>query len=140
MAFPESVEQIREDMQQVVDRLARSKVEIITQGIEQDIIAALEETIKALQKAQQDQKAGKPQKGQPMPPGEEPLVDKIAELKMIRALQMRINTRTKRYSKLLESDTEQTNRPDILDALQRLGEREDRVHQVTHDIVVGKNH
>ncbi len=140
VAFPESVEQIREDMQQVVDRLARSKVEIITQGIEQDIIAALEETIKALQKAQQDQKAGKPQKGQPMPPGEEPLVDKIAELKMIRALQMRINTRTKRYSKLLESDTEQTNRPDILDALQRLGEREDRVHQVTHDIVVGKNH
>ena len=140
VAFPESVEQVREDMQQVVDRLARSKTELITQGIEQDIIAALEETIKALQKAQQDQKSGKPQKGQPMQPGEEPLVDKIAELKMIRALQMRINTRTKRYSKLLEDGVEQTGKTDLLDGLQRLGEREERVHQVTHDIVVGKNH
>ncbi len=58
---------------------------------------------------------------------------------MIRALQMRINVRTKRYSKLLEGDVEQADRPDMLEALKRLSDREDRVHEVTHDIVVGKN-
>ena len=31
-----------------------------------------------------------------------PLVDQLAELKMIRALQMRVNKRTVRYARLLE--------------------------------------
>jgi hypothetical protein len=138
VALPEAVEQMREDMQQVTDRLGRGKTEMITQGIEQDIIKALQETIAALQKAEQDMKAGRPGKGQPGQPQDEPLVDKIAELKTIRALQMRVNTRTKRYSKLLEGDGEQADRPDLIQALQKLSGWEDRVHEVTHDIVVGK--
>jgi hypothetical protein len=139
VALPESLEQIREDMQQVAVRLNRFKVELVTQGIEQDIISALEDVIKALQKAQQDAKA---RQGQPPPPGQPqdpPLVDKIAELKTIRALQKRINDRTKRYSRMLEGDVEQAEKPELVEALQRLADREERVHQVTHDIVVGKN-
>jgi hypothetical protein len=140
VAFPESVEQMRDDMQQVAARLARAKVEQVTQVVEEDIIKQLEETIAALQKAQKDQKSGKPRPGQAQgQPQEPPLVDKIAELKMIRALQMRVNSRTKRYSKLLEGDVEETDRPDLVEALKRLAEREERIHQVTHDIVVGKN-
>ena len=54
VAFPESVEQMRADMEQVADRLAEVKVERITLGLEEDIIAALEEMIEALQKAQQE--------------------------------------------------------------------------------------
>jgi hypothetical protein len=141
VAFPEAVDEMRDDMQQVADRLAALKVEPITQGVEQDIIAALQETILALQKAQKDHKAKKGKSGK----GgggqqEDPLVDQIAELKMIRALQVRVNTRTKRYSKLLEGDAEQADRPDLIEALKHLSEREDRIHEVTHDIVVGKNH
>ena len=55
VAFPEAVEQMRDDMQQVVERLAQAKVGKITQGIEEDIIAALKEMIEALKKAQKDQ-------------------------------------------------------------------------------------
>ena len=139
VAFPESVDQMREDMQQVADRLAGEKVETITQGVEQDIIAALQETIAALQKAQKDRKSGKTKPGKGGQPQEDPLVDQIAELKMIRALQMRVNTRNKRYAKLLEGDSEQADRPDLVEALKRLSDREDRIHAVTHDIVVGKN-
>ena len=140
VALPEAVEQMREDMQQVVERLARGKSELITQGVEQDIIKALEETIAALQKAQKDlqRKAGRPGRGGQMEP-DDGLIDQIAELKMIRALQMRVNTRTKRYSKLLEGDAEQASRPDLIEALRRLAERESRVEEVTHEIVVGKN-
>jgi hypothetical protein len=139
-ALPEAVDQMREDMQIVTDRLAEFKVDSRTQGIEEDILAALEETIAALQKAQRDRDDKKqqasPQQGQP---GEPPLVDRIAELKMIRALQMRVNTRTKRYSELVQGDVGQAEQEDLLQQLRMLAEREDRVYRATRDIVVGKN-
>ncbi len=139
VAFAEAADQMRIDMQQVVDRLAQAKVGQVTQGIELDIIATLEEMIDALKKAQKDseknrQKANLP--GQQSQQGESSLVDKLAELKMIRALQMRINTRTQRYSKLIEG--EQAENAELVDALKRLAERQERVYRVTHDLSSGK--
>ena len=61
----------------------------------------------------------------------------LAELKMIRALQMRVNTRTARYSKMIEG--EQAENAELVDALQRLAERQQRIHRVTHDLQMGKN-
>ncbi|MEX0977877.1 MAG: hypothetical protein WDZ48_03445 [Pirellulales bacterium] len=139
VAFPEAVTEIRDDMLTVRDHLAEAKVGEITQGVEQDIIAALEEMIAALQKAQKDIE----NKNQQQPPNsdggesETPLVDTLSELKMIRALQMRVNTRTKRYAEMTK--TEQVDQPELLEALKLLGEREQRIHKVTRDIVVGRN-
>ena len=64
VAFPEAVEQMRDDMQQVVSRLAGANVGKITQGIEEDVIAALKDMIAALKKAQEgsggkEEKAGR---------------------------------------------------------------------------------
>jgi hypothetical protein len=135
-AFAEAADQMRTDMQQVVDRLSQAKVSQVTQGIELDIIATLEEMIDALKKAQKDLEKNQ---NKPRPPsGQEdsPLVDKLAELKMIRALQMRINTRTERYSKLVEG--EQAENAELVDALKRLAERQQRVYRVTHDLSSGK--
>ncbi len=64
VAFPEAVEQMRDDMQQVVSRLAEAKVGKITQGIEEDVIAALKEMIAALKKAQKDQDDKKKKPGE----------------------------------------------------------------------------
>jgi hypothetical protein len=139
VAFPEAVAEMRDDMEQVVVRLAQAKVGDVTQGIETDIIAALEEMIASLQKAQKDMEQ-KAKQGQPPPSGEQdepPLVDTLAELRMIRALQMRVNVRTERYAQMTK--TEQADKPDLLEALKRLAEREARIHQVTRDIVVGRN-
>jgi hypothetical protein len=139
---------MREDMEQITSRLARANVGQITQGIEQDTVKGLEEMIAALQRAQRDQQQRQrdgSQKGQNQknPTGggsqDPPLVNAIAELKMIRALQVRVNTRTERYSKLLQEGVEQAEAPDLVEALQKLSEREDRIHQTTHDIVAGKN-
>jgi hypothetical protein len=60
-------------------------------------------------------------------------------MKMIRALQMRVNTRTQRYSKLLAEGIEQAKEPDLVEAVRRLSEREERIYRTTRDIVVGKN-
>jgi hypothetical protein len=138
VAFPEAVVEMRDDMESVVKRLAEAKVGEVTQGIEKDIIAGLEEMIAALQKAQKEME-NKDKQGEPQQGGQEesPLVDTLSELKMIRALQMRVNTRTERYAAL--SKTEQTDTPELLEALKRLAEREERIHKVTRDIVLGRN-
>jgi hypothetical protein len=139
VAFPEAVDQMRDDMQQVVSRLAGAKVGKITQGIEEDVIAALKEMIAALKKAQKDQegKKKKPSQSQSGEQQDPPLIDTLAELRMIRALQMRVNTRTARYSRLVEG--EQAENAELLEALRRLAERQERIHRVTRDLELGKN-
>ena len=138
VAMPEAVQQVRDDMQQLVHRLAEGKTEVLTQNIETDVIKALEEIIEALKKAQKDAQSkkkppGPSPNGQPQDPA---LIDKLIELKTIRLLQMRVNRRTERYSKLIKE--EQADKEDVLDALRRLSEQEARVHKVTRDLELGK--
>jgi Mg2+ and Co2+ transporter CorA len=141
VAMPEAVLEVRQDMETVALRLSQIQTDELTQGIEQDIIAALEEMIEALEKAQDELEQKKndqqQQPGQQGEPEEPPLVDQLAELKMIRSLQMRINRRTQTYSRLV--DGEQTSRPELLDALQQLAERQERLERSTRDIATEKN-
>lgn len=137
VAFLEASQQMRDDMQEIVERLAQTKVGQMTQSLEEDVIAALKEMIEAFKKAQKDKekkKAGQQSPGQQQDP---PLVDVLAELKMIRALQMRVNTRTARYSKMIEG--EQVDSAELVAALKELAQREQRIHQVTRDLQMGKN-
>jgi hypothetical protein len=140
LAFPETVSLMRDDMQQVAQRLGEAKVGSFTQQLEQDIIEALEETIAALDKAIKDLDKKRTPPGQSPPAGQPtdpPLVDKLAEIKMIRALQMRINRRTQRYGKIIEG--EQAETPELLDALAKLAERQQRIYQATIDLSQGRN-
>ncbi len=56
---------------------------------------------------------------------------------MIRALQMRVNRRTERYSKLVEG--EQATKEDVQEALRHLAEQQTRVYKVTRELELGKN-
>ncbi len=139
VAFLEAAQQMRDDVEQIVQRLAQAKVGRLTQNSEEDVLAALKEMIEALKKAQKDldskkQSSRLPAASQPEDP---PLVYLLAELKMIRALQMRVNTRTARYAKLI--DGEQADNVEIVEALRRLGQRQERIHRITHDLQIGKN-
>ncbi len=140
IAFPEAVEQMRDDMRLVAEWLAAVKVGPITQGLEAEIITALEEVIAALEKARKDLEKNRTPPGQPAAAGQptEPtLVHKLAELKMIRALQMRINQRTKRFGEMIEG--EQAETADLLEALRQLAERQERVYKATADLEQGRN-
>lgn len=144
VAFPETVEMIRDDMQTVAERLSSTKIDRVTQGIEEEIIQSLEELIAALQKAQQDLKEKRQQQRpmQPMDPNNRPLVDKLAELKMVRSLQMRVNGRTQRYARLLDDIDDpvgRANDADLRQSLLKLAEMEQRVFEITRNIVLGKN-
>ena len=144
LAFPETVSQMRDDMQQVAQRLEAAQVGALTQAIEQDIIAALEEMIDALQTAQQDleDQTTDPMDLPPMDPQAQPLVDALAELRMVRALQMRVNTRTQRYARLLanlEDPVGQATEPELVTALEQLSQRQERIHRITRGLALGKN-
>jgi hypothetical protein len=57
---------------------------------------------------------------------------------MIRSLQLRVNGRTRRFSKLLADGAEQAEEPELLDALERLAERQRTIERAAHDIVTGR--
>ncbi len=139
VAMPEALSQARDDMQQVVARLAQAKVGQITLGIEEDVVMALDEMLNAVRQAMEDaeQRRQNSQQGQPGMPRDPALVDALAELRMIRSLQMRVNTRTQRYSKLISGKHAET--PELLDALIRLADRQDRVYRITTDLEAGRN-
>jgi len=140
VAIPEALVQLHEDAVQAGGRLGRGDVGATTRGIMQDIVANLEEMIGALEKAQREQQARAQDGagGRPAQPGEQPLVDKLSELKMIRSLQMRVNTRTGRFAQLLAGDAEQAEEPELVEAVRRLAERQRTIERAAHDIVAGR--
>jgi len=140
VAFPEALVQVRDDMRQVAGLLAKAKVGQLTQGIEEDVMAALEEMIEALDVAQKDAEKRRdrpPSGGSPGEPRDPSLVDLLAEIKMIRALQLRVNNRTGRYAKLISGERAENSQ--TLEALRLLAERQKRIHQITRDLERGMN-
>ena len=55
---------------------------------------------------------------------------------MLRTLQMRVNRRTDRYSKLIQG--EQADQDEMLDALRCLAEQQERIYRVTRDLEAGQ--
>ena len=152
VAFPEVFIQVRGDMEDVAGRLRKTDTAQMTQTIEQDIIDSLKEMIEALKKAQKDQQA---KRANPPPPGgkapDEKLIDIIAELKMIRLRQIRINTRTKLYGNQFAGQ-EQAPAPaatmppeqkekvaNTQTKLRELAEQQAKLFEITEDIAKGRN-
>lgn len=100
VAFAEILDQVHKDMDTVHSRLERTDVNQVTLQIEDDVIATLQDIIKALERAMQE-----PQDPEDNPrnrqgkQGDRKLVNFLQQLKMIQAMQRRINQRTQLYGK-----------------------------------------
>ena len=141
VAIPEALQQIREDSTMAASRLKESDYSQFTQVIIEDLVVSLEELLSALERAEREQQDRQQQgqaRGRPAKPGEQPLVDKIAELKMLRILQTRVNGKTSRFSALLNEGSEQASEAELIDALGRLAQRQERVERAAHDIATGR--
>jgi hypothetical protein len=141
VAIPQALGQVRDDSAEVAMRLARGEVTPATLEITGEIVTGLEELLAALEKARREEpkqeQAGQGG-GRPAEPGERPLVDKLAELKMLRSLQARVNTRTERFSRLLDAGAERAVEAELGAALGRLAERQRAIEQAARDIVTGR--
>ncbi len=146
-AFPESLSHIISDMQKVYDRLSKADVGKLTIGIEEDIVSSLEELVAAMSEIKKENKDRKDKQaqspgGQQGQPGEQPLVNQLAEMRLIKTLQIRINKRTQKLSEVLKDPNDvvgQADAEDIQSQLRELAERQASIKQVTRDIVIGKN-
>ena len=141
VAIPEALGQVRDDSAELATRLARGDVTPPTVEITGEIVTGLEELLAALEKSRQDkpqqQQAGEGG-GRPAEPNEQPLVDQLAELKMLRSLQARVNARTERFSRLLDAGAEQAGEAELVAALGRRAERQRAIEQAARDIVTGR--
>ena len=141
-AFPEAMKQLNSDVVQVIERLELAKLDKLTIAVEEEIVSSLEEMVNALvavQKENAEKKKRQQQQGTPqqMQQGEQPLVDKLAELRLILTLQTRINKRTKSLSEMLEDPTDligQVESQDILESLKLLSERQAKIQGVTRNV------
>ena len=138
VAFPEAIEQLRDDMQSVARRLEQADVGELTQGMERDILETLEELIAALQQELEKRKDQKQQQQQQQQQSQQEngLVNNLAELKMLRSLQFRINRRTRQLGRLV--DGEQATEQEVVEELQKLSLRQSRIQEATHSIATGK--
>src|SRR5438105_12639871 len=132
VAFTEIFTEVRDDALIVTRRLGKADVGPVTQQTEQDIIAMLKEMIEALKKAQSAGGGG----GGGGKPQNQSLIDLLAELKMIRSMQIRVNLRTATYGR--QYPGEQANDPDIQKELQNLADRQLKIFDVTNNIARGK--
>lgn len=147
VAFPATVEELQGDMLQVAGRLSRAKVNAMTVALEEDILETLNYLVQAVVRTQEDMEKMKspdaPQQQQASQPGEQPLVDQLAEIKMLKALQTRINKRHGRYASLLKNPGDPVGAsgdPEVVSALQRLAKRQADLTEITRDLVdkIGK--
>lgn len=154
VAFAEVFKQVLGDMNTTAGRLRRADVGEVTVAIENDIIDALKEMVAALKKARKDNQDKPPMP--PMPPSsggmppDQKLIDMIAELKMIRSMQIRVNNRTTIYGKQIEGE-QVSNISKVADAKEKeiavgvrkefkdLSTRQQKLSKVTEDIAKGRN-
>jgi hypothetical protein len=140
VAFAGVLQEVRSDMAGVQKRLTDADVGPITQEVEANIIALLKEMAAALKKQQQEMQQQQQQQQQQPQSGPQPnqaLVNKIAELKLIRSLQVQVNSRTK----LLGGKTpgEQTDDPKLAAELRALAARQAKIEEMLTALATGAN-
>jgi hypothetical protein len=147
-AMLESLLQVRFDIGDAKARLERTEADAVTLEIEDAVISALREMIEAVEEAIEESKERqeemkKQQQNQKQQNGEkeEPLIQLLAELKMIRSMQTRVNERTSRYEKLTAKKLQEDPKSDlgpISKSVEELARQQNRISRILHDIKVGK--
>ncbi|MBM3965367.1 MAG: hypothetical protein FJ308_09925 [Planctomycetes bacterium] len=145
-AFPEALEQVNRDAQMVAKRLVAADVSSSTQGIQDEVLGALEEMLESLKQVQkkredqkQEQQGGAQQGGGN--PEDQPLVDKLAELRLIKTLQLRVNRRTDRLANESNSSNDlvgEVGDPQLREQVQELSTRQQKIQDVTREILLEK--
>lgn len=140
MAMEEALVQTRFDMDEVTERLREVELGEQTMAVEDMIIEALEEMLEAIEQAKKDSEKrmeelkGGGGSGQP---GKQPIVELLAELRMIRSMQKRVYERTKYYETLIQG-----NNPDLemLETrTEELTRQQTKIKRILHELNVGRH-
>lgn len=110
VVIPDVVEDLKLDLDNLARRLRDLKAGPYTQQVQRDVMETLRDLIEVIQqelnRRQGQGQGGQPQEGNP----DEPLLPTSAELKMLKALQLRVNRRTETFEKLIEKEDDERSR------------------------------
>jgi len=122
-----AVEDIEADMGSVTGWLQESSVTELTQSVQTDILESLRQLIEATQQEMQEMKEHEHEQQQNQNSQEKPgLVKLMAEIRMLRTLQLQVNRRTKQLDGLMQSVTTE-EQPALRKQLHELAVRQQRL-------------
>lgn len=98
-----AVEDIESDMESVSGWLQESNVAELTQSVQKDIIESLKQLIETTQREMQEMKDPEQQQQQQSQQQQSALVELMAEIRVLRNLQLQVNRRTKQVDQLLQT-------------------------------------
>ncbi|MFM8476810.1 MAG: hypothetical protein ACKOEO_13615 [Planctomycetaceae bacterium] len=130
-----AVEDIETDMQTVSGWLQNSDVSELTLTVQQDIIDSLRQLIETTQKELQNMQQNSNQQSQPSQPGgqQQRLVELMAEIKVLRSLQLQVNRRTKQVDGLVPA-ADANALPRLEAQIRELAERQQRLLETAKDL------
>jgi len=142
-AMVESLLQARFDMVEVKNRLGRTALDTVTLHVIDSVIDALQEMLDAVQAAIEEVRQRQENTGDQQPgnmTAEEPLIQLLAELRMIRSMQRRVNERTIRYDNEIKQLLE---KPDadlshLRLAVEELARQQNRISRILHELRIGR--
>lgn len=125
-----AVEDIESDMGSVAGYLRESRVGTLTQAMQTDIIESLKQLIEATQQEMEDMKSEERQQNQQQSnDGQKPpLVELMAEIKVLRSLQLRVNRRTRQVDELIQKAARE-EQSDLVEQVSELADRQQRLRE-----------
>ena len=145
-AMVESLLQARFDMTEMKNRLEQTALDSVTLHIADAVIDALQEMLNAIQAAIDEARERQenadnqqqPQQGDTMK--EEPLIQLLVELRMIRSMQRRVNERTVRYDTEIKQLLEKpdANLSPLKYAVDELTRQQNRIFRILHELRIGR--
>jgi len=131
LVFPRIVEQLAADLNDAGGRIAEKNVGPATQRLQTDIVESLKELIEAVEQVRKKGAGGSGDAGDgPQQPP--PLLPESAELKLLRACQVRVNRQTEAFAR--DRGNEQTLSPDQQRSLQRIADRQKEVAAMAQEM------
>jgi hypothetical protein len=137
IVFYEVLNEVRKDMDWIAGELETARLGDDTQLVEKQVIEQIQRMLEAVKKAQkelEEKKNNKNDQGQPMQPGDQSLIKKVEQLKLIRELQVQVNERTEAFGKSVQN-AEQTNNPAVQKKLRMLSDKQKSLQDMLHKMV-----
>ena len=133
VVIPDVVDDLRQDLDSLALRITRLDVGEYTRRVQRDIEATLAELIQVIQEEREKRQAqgggqGDGQEGE----GEDRLLPSSAELKMLKALQVRINRRTSLFDRMARAG--RTKEAELDTERGRLVKKQDTVSGLTRNM------
>ncbi len=130
-----AAEDIQADMNSVAEWMQQSNVSELTISVQRDIQESLKQLVETMQREMQQMQERQQQENQQQQQGQQqsPLVDLIAEIRMLRNLQLQVNRRTKRVDDLLEGGSD-SERATLLKQVSELAERQQKLFESAKDL------